>query len=615
MPKILVRRGLDANIPVFDTGEPGLATDTKRVFIGSDEGNIELYKVSDMADLTNTVSTHTEEIGNASGRLDQVDTTLAGNTKKIKGFINIAEYNVVGDGVTDDLTPIINAVADAKTNGYALNWGWDGKAYLTTATIPDFHKVKHIGNAIIKRGSDLFYISPQGVQRNKIYVDPTGSNTNDGLSSSQPVRQLYAAVAFLPNYGPVLTGYWEFILSAGTHDRRTDVKMLSENPIEFTGVDVGGHPNVPTTIISEGTGISAVGLSVSDRTRIIVRNVKLIGFNGSSSSAALKASNGSEITTSNVHTDSCYWGVSGENRSNIVIPDGIHSNHGTLNTGTGTGAAIRSLQLNRHAIGIQNNGNQTNTALFKNCYQAIFIQESSTGHVDWCTIQDCTIGVVARVKGRANVDGTLFKRNGVDIRREDGNIYVSSNTVFSTGADESTNKIVSVQADITNNTMISGKELAYTTVEKALDTQYLNQTVATTSNTVVYTATLKAPLWRGTPTTVSPMKKLYFRIYGTINGANSNKRIYVRLGSALLGVTYAAADNGTFTADGYIYFTGADTQYLFMKSNRHLGTSPKQSKVNGTNVMTADVNLTIEGQVDNTGDNIVFEMIEVGIAG
>jgi hypothetical protein len=51
MPKILVRRGLDANIPVFDTGEPGFATDTKRVFIGSDEGNIELSKKSDADNL------------------------------------------------------------------------------------------------------------------------------------------------------------------------------------------------------------------------------------------------------------------------------------------------------------------------------------------------------------------------------------------------------------------------------------------------------------------------------------------------------------------------------------------------------------------------------------
>jgi hypothetical protein len=343
--------------------------------------------------------------------------------------------------------------------------------------------------------------------------------------------------------------------------------------------------------------------------------LKITGFNGSSSSAGLKATNGAEITTSNVHTDSCYWGVSGEGRSKITIPDGIHNNDGYLSAGGGTGAGIRSLQLTNHAIGIQNNGNQINTAIFQNCYQGVFIQEGSTGHVDWCTIQDCNTGIVARVNARANCDGTVFKRNGSDIRREGGNVYVSSNVVFGTGADESTNKIVNISGDLTNNTMLSGKELSNATIEKSFDTQYVNQTVATITNSVVYTTTLKAPLWRGTPTSNVPMKRLFFRIFGTLNGANSNKRINVRLGSALLGVTYAAADNGTFVADGYIYFTGPDTQFLFMKSSRHLGTSPKQSKINGTNVMTSDVNLTIEAQVDNAADNVVIEMIELGLGG
>jgi hypothetical protein len=599
MVKIKVRRGLEEALPLFDEGEPGFTTDTKRAFFGSDEGNVELSKKEDVDTLTTTVTT---------------------NGKKIRGFINIAEYDVSGDGVNDDLTPIMNAVTDAITNRYAINWGWDGRTYLVTDTIPNFHTVKHIGNALIKRGTDLFYISPIGTQTNKLYASPTGSsNTFDGLTPDKPVAKIQQAFDWMANYSPILTGIWQVVLAAGTYPFRAVLQagLRSENPIQVLGPDVGNHPNVPTAILSEGTGIAAVGIAVSNGSKIQVNNLKITGFNGSSSSAGLKASNGAEITTSNVHTDSCYWGVSGEGRSKITIPDGIHNNDGYLSAGGGTGAGIRSLQLTNHAIGIQNNGNQINTALFKNCYQAVFVQESSTGHVDWCTVQDCNTGIVARVNARVNCDGTVFKRNSKDIQVDsNGHVYVSSNVVFSTGTDESTNKVTtSSGGNITNSTMISGKELAYSIIEKTFDMQYPNQTVATTSNTVVYTATLKAPLWRGTPTTVTPMKKLYFRIFGTMNGANSNKRIYVRLGSALLGVTYAAADNGTFVADGYIYFTGPDTQFLFMKSSRHLGTSPKQSKINGTNVMTSDVNLTIEAQVDNAADNVVIEMIELGLGG
>jgi hypothetical protein len=545
---------------------------------------------------------------------------LSEDLKKINGFINITEYSAIGDGITSDQTPIVTAITDAISKGYAINWGWDGRTYLVTDTIPNFHTVRHIGNAIIKRGTDLFYISPKGTQTNKIYASPNGSsNTFDGLTPDKPVAKIQQAFDWMANYSPILTGTWQVLLAAGTYPFRAALLpgLRSENPIQVTGPNVGVHPNVPIAVLSEGTGIAAVGIAVSDGSKIQVSNLKITGFNGTTSSAGLKATNGAEITTSNVHTDSCYWGVSGEGRSKIVVPDGIHNNDGYLNVGGGTGAGIRSLQLTNHAIGIQNNGNQTTTAVFQNCYQAVFIQESSTGHVDWCTVQDCNTGIVARVNARANCDGTVFKRNTKDIQVDsNGHVYVSSNVVFGTGADESTNKIVtSSGGNITNNTVITGKEIAYSTVDRSLDIQYLNQTIATTSNTVAYTATLKAPLWKSTPGSTTPTKKLFFRIFGSLNGVNNNKSVTVRLGSSSATITFTATETGTFVADGYIYFTSAAAQYTFMKASRHLGANVRQARSNGTNPMTADINLTFEGQVDNVADNIVFELVELGLAG
>jgi hypothetical protein len=611
-------RGLEENLPSLEEGKPALTTDTKRVFVGSDEGNLEIARIIDVNLVGNEVSDARGGLPTLVERLNGVDTGKA-SVKKVNGFINIAEYDAVGDGVTSDQTAIVTAVTDAYTKGYTLFWGNDNKNYVSTDTIPNFHNVKHTGNAQITRGSNTFYISPANTETNNLYIGVSGSsNTFDGLTPDKPVAKIQTVFDYLAQWGPTLNGNWIINLATGTY---TNAKLLdgllTETAIQIIGTDVGGHPNVPTSIISDGVGASKVGLQASGGTKIIVKNVKFTGYNGTSSSAGIKVADASEVTTSNVHTDSCYWGVSGENRSEIVVPDGIHNNDGYLNAGGGTGAAFRSLQLNRHDIGVQNAGTQTSSAVIQNCYQAILAQESSTGHVDWCTVQDCVSGIVARVNARVNCDGTVFKRNTKDIQVDsNGHVYVSSAVVFSTGTDESTNKVnTSAGGNLTNNTIISGLEMAYSVMEKAIDMQRISQTVSTTTNTIVYSKTLKAPMWRGTPGSTTPMKKLYVRIYGTLNGTANTKSINLRLGSALVALQFAAAEIGTFRAEGRIYFTAADAQYLFLSGSRHLGTGERQSSVSGTNVMTSDQTLSVEGVVGTNTDSIVFELIEFGFAG
>jgi hypothetical protein len=607
--EIRFQRGFESRLPLLDNGEPAITTDTNKLFFGTSSGNVEVAKKEDINGVSQRVGTLETEIETKAP------------VKKVQGFINIAEYQAVGDGITNDQISITNAITEAFANGYALNWGWDNKTYLITDSVPNFHKVKHFGNAVIKRGTDLFYLSPTGTQRNKLYVAVTGaSNTFDGLTPDKPVAKLQTAFDWLVNYSPILTGYWEIVLTTGTFPNRATLKagLQSENPIEITGVNVGGYPNVPTTIISEGMGAGAVGIFASNGSRIKVSNIKFTGFNGTTSSAGIKVSNGSELETSNCHFDSCYWGVSGEGRSRTVVPDGIFNNCGYLNGGGGTGACIRSLQLNNHVIGIQNAGTQTNTAVFQNSYQATLLQESSTGHVDWCTVQDCTYGVVVRVNARANVDGTSFKRNGVDLRAEaNGHVFVSSNVVFApAGADESANKIMTGSGgNITSTDVITGVELQYATTDKTFARSALAQTINTTTATTFYTATLKTPLWRNTPTVTSPMKKIFVRIVGTLNGTTGNKTINLKLGGVSAGVTFTATETGAFVAEGFIFFTGQTAQTLLMRANRNGGTDTKIGKTSNTLVLTTNVDVTMEALVANTADSIVIDLCEVGLSG
>lgn len=142
--------------------------------------------------------------------------------------------------------------------------------------------------------------------------------------------------------------------------------------------------------------------------------------------------------------------------------------------------------------------------------------------------------------------------------------------------------------------------------EKTTSMEFINQTVNSTNNTAVYTSVLRA----ADPTP----KKLYFRIFGTLNGSAGTKRVLARLGNAPVVSIFTGPDSGVFTGYGYVYFTGPDSQYVFLNCERHLGPSTRQSKAIGTNSTANDVTFTIEGQVENTADSIIFEMIEIGWA-
>lgn len=139
MPKIRFKRGLEANLPTLDEGEPAFTTDTEEFFIGSQTGNIEFAKQSDLNTTNANVSTNTANIAtntaaisaigtiNANAelvaargtyptlapRLDNVDSSLA-DLANLTVFAK--DFNLVGDKVTDDSTGISNAVQKALTN-------------------------------------------------------------------------------------------------------------------------------------------------------------------------------------------------------------------------------------------------------------------------------------------------------------------------------------------------------------------------------------------------------------------------------------------------------------------------------------------------------------------
>jgi hypothetical protein len=532
--------------------------------------------------------------------------------------VKLTTFNAVGDGVTSDQVALENAVQEAKATGKWLYFP-DG-TYLSTASIPDFHLVPKMGQGIIKRGDDLFYISPTAFQTNRIYLKATGgSNLNDGLSASQPFAAIQNAVDILPNYAkPMLGGTWEFSLTAGTFTKRAVIQegLKTLNPIRFIGAYVGGHPNIPTTIISEGAGKAAVALLAKGGTNIYVQDILFTGFNGSSSSCGVSVADYSQVWTVNCHFTDCFYGVSGVHHTATDVKGGIFTTCGFLSTGGGTGGAIRSLQLNNHEIGLQNAGNNDAGPFFRGCNYGLYAQELSTGHSDWCTYEDCNDAILARVMARVNMDGSLFKRNKRALRG-DGNthFYLSSNVQFGTGVDK--NEVpftLQNGAEMTSTRIFGTQDVAYSTTERAFDTVYVNQSFNTAANNIFYTETLNAPFFDYTPSTSAPIKKLHYRIFGTITGTTDAKKITARLGNNYANSQFSASETGAFVAEGFIYFVSNTEQFINMKANTHIG-SNRSTNAKATNNMSSDVTLTLEAYVFNTADSVKIEVVELNWAG
>jgi hypothetical protein len=109
-------RGLEENLPSLDEGKPALTRDSKRVFLGTNEGNLEIARIIDVNLVGNEVNTARGGLPTLVERLDGIDLSLVENAKKIddKSICSVMEYGAVGDGVSHPLSTKYTTLADAQ---------------------------------------------------------------------------------------------------------------------------------------------------------------------------------------------------------------------------------------------------------------------------------------------------------------------------------------------------------------------------------------------------------------------------------------------------------------------------------------------------------------------
>ena len=539
---------------------------------------------------------------------------------KLDDVVSVADFGTVGDGIANDTTAIQSAVTYANTNSKELFW--PAGTYLTTSSITNFHNVRHKGVGIVKRGTDLFYITPKDfTEENHIYVATSGSATNDGLSSSEPINTLQGAIDVLELWGPYLPGTWQIDLAAGTYARGRfpDEGLASANPIKVVGPDVSGHPNVPTALIKEGATEAAVGIRATRNTNILVKDVKFEDYNGSTSSAGISVSNRCNVFTENAHFEDCFIGISGNEWCEIDVKGGIFNDCGFENSTTSGGYGIRGLFHAKFSIGTQGAGDLTQGPVFTNNWRGVFGQEHADGHVDWCTFSDNNVGVRLAVASRANLDGSDFQREGTAVWATDNSIISpSANTSFGTGANANTRNILATGSSTVTSNIFDSGGTANSGSENCLFRRagVPLSTINTTSATVIHDLVLLGQIFRETPATANPAKAIRYKVYGSLSGTANNKRVQVRLGgNSPVGAVFTASESGVFFMEGTLLLGDPDEQVVHIVASRHQGTGNRQDLATFTEALTSDTSFKLEALVDDAADTITINGYELYTSG
>jgi len=525
---------------------------------------------------------------------------------KMREVISVTDFGATGDGVTSDQDGVAAAVARCYSTGDDLYWP-DG-TYLTTATVPNLHDVRHRGPGIVKRGSDLFYVEPRESQANTIYIATTGSAAGDGLTSSQPMATFQNAFDALANYGPVLDGVWTVSAAAGTYTISTGSHnhyTPSKNRVVIKG-PTAGHPTVPTCIIDGGGNtagylhglyFSGVGVRVESRDLLFQNFTQASG----NSRVGLVGDNGADLYTNNVHSFACSWtGIMAKECEQVRCTGGILD-------GNSTGAYGFISDSSHTSFGYQA-GSAANGPIVKNCLSAgVYWSTGSQGHCDYTNFEDNATGFYCAESSRCDTVGNDYKRNNVAKRHAAGGFSASGGTAeeFHNGtADANVTNVqhLAYSGDIGEVTAINSG--SWTRV--AVDRTSVNLSGATP--TVLMTPyTIKAYRLKGVG------KACMVKAYGAFTSASAGSAVRIVFGGLTLSLAVpAAATNLTFEIEATLMELSGGYRAIGRLTQ---GTS--QSRMgNATGfVATSDQILTIEATLADAGDSMSLYRTDVYLIG
>lgn len=536
--------------------------------------------------------------------------------------VRVRWWGAKGDDSSDDTTAVQAAVTYAHTNGFDLVW--DDGTYLTTASITNLHDVRHIGPGKIKRGSVAFMVYPDASNTNYLYVSPSGTAGNDGLSSSEPMT-IAAAFAAMENYEEPLQGNWRVECAAGTYTEGGTLKVISENRITIRGPDV--TRGVPTAIFDGTSASLGLAFQFAERSFVYVKDIKIQNYN-SATDYAILAIGYTDILCENVDIDDCNYGIGAREYARLRVRYGriencdysgiLAFNFALITIGylasTVPSSAKPTTFLETDGTWLNGNG------------RGVISNENSQGHVDYCRIEDCVssgAGTGAAIEmnygTRLNVPACEINNNVIGVYGRGGSWLLDNGTTNYSGNTDKfiwegfSGRVDSSFYDVPNlgHTAFLGRSVASVSAPATLASYQLH---------VDNVATLPAN------SLVDEKAVLKVKARGTMNKAAAASgrlvafRLYIGAGFTIAAsINSNNAVNGDFELMFEVFATGPNSQKTFVRfdgGDSRTGVYYHESFI-GTSALdlTSDKEIDIYTYRDNASDVVDFEIVSAELYG